>query len=82
MSQDARVLEMLRRDWVCGTTFLDEGMPRYAARICELRQRGCMIARKPCNDPTHHHSSRQEQWRLMAEPVVGGQLAALLDGGM
>jgi hypothetical protein len=80
MSQNDRVLAMLRRGWVCGTEFLDERMPRYGARIYELRRRGFLIASRPCADPQHRHASRQEQWRIIAEPSQGGQLTAVLEG--
>jgi hypothetical protein len=80
MSQNDRVLAMLRRGWVCGTEFLDERMPRYGARIFDLRRRGFVIVSRWCVNPQHQHRSRQEEWRIIAEPSQGGQLAAVLEG--
>lgn len=79
MSQDTRVLEMLRHGWVCGTEFLDERLPRYSARICELRKRGFVIVRQPCDNPRHRHASRQDQWRLIAAPSEDGQIHAVYE---
>jgi len=78
MSQSSRVLDMLVRGWVCGTEFLDERIPRYGARIFDLRRRGYCIVRRPCGNPQHHHRSAQDEWRL--QPVRDdGQLEALLE---
>ncbi len=79
MSQRDRVLQLLSEGWTCGTTFLDERMPRYGARIFDLRRRGFLIVRRPCADPSHRHESRQEEWRLIAAPDPDGQVAALLE---
>lgn len=80
MSQQDRVLWLLRHGWVCGTTFLDEGMPRYGARIYELRRRGYLIESRTCSDRTHHHRSRQIEWRIIGEPDRTGQVVCCLDG--
>lgn len=78
MSQTDRVAGMLRRGWVCGTEFLDERIPRYGARIFDLRRRGMLIVRRPCANPTHRHVSPQDEWRL--QPILAdGQLEALLE---
>lgn len=77
MTQQDRVLDMLRRGWTCGTEFGYDS--RYSARICELRQKGYLIERRPCNSPSHCHASAEVQWRLIAEPDPYGQIAAAFD---
>ena len=65
MGQRDRILRMLTDtypDGVCGTVFLRERMPRYAARIWELRAKGCAIQTEPCQD--HAHETRQTVYRL------------------
>lgn len=79
MTQQDRVLWLLRRGWVCGSDFLDERLPRYGARICELRQLGYMIERRQCVNPHHHHRSAQWEWRLTAEPRADGQITVLVE---
>lgn len=51
-TQTERVAEMLiraGRRGVCGTEFLKEYLPRYAARIHELRRDGWIIIRRQCD---------------------------------
>ena len=64
MTQNDRVLEMIRAGWVCATEFLDEHIPRYGARIFQLQRAGHHITRRQCQ--RHHHESRQYEWRLAA----------------
>jgi hypothetical protein len=80
VSQHDRVLFLLRRGWVCGTEFLDERIPRYGARLFSLRRKGFVIVRRPCANPTHRHQSRQDEWRLIAEPTREGQMHAVFEG--
>ena len=62
LTQRQRILTALRSGPVCGTTFLRWGIPRYAARIYELRQEGYEITKEVCR--LHDHRSRQWMWRL------------------
>ncbi|MDX1744812.1 MAG: helix-turn-helix domain-containing protein [Halobacteriales archaeon] len=48
---------------VCAYRFLDEGMPRYAARVHELRQEGHRIETERCKE--HHHESVAIRYRLI-----------------
>ena len=64
MTQKARILNALRRDPTCGTTFLDWHIPRYAARIYELRIEGHDIISRPCT--LHAHESPQVVYELVA----------------
>ncbi len=66
MSQKSRVLAVLRRyDVVCGVDLLDDHMPRYAARIDELRKEGYEIDTVPCPLWSHSHTSRIASYRLL-----------------
>lgn len=49
-TQKERILRLLKIRWVCGTEFLDRWMPRYAARISELREENpkLNIRRRKC----------------------------------
>ena len=62
MSQRDTIRGMLR-EWTCGTTMLEGGMPRYAARIFELKARGVRVVRRRCADPAHRHQGTQYQWK-------------------
>ena len=66
MTQLERVLEALRAniDGVCGTLFLKEGIPRYAARIGELRSAGHNIIRVKCPYFYHTHTGNIATYRL------------------
>ena len=70
MSQSDTVLWMLRRGWVCGTEFLDLHIPRYSARIDELKALGYGFDRRRCT--RHPHKSPQYEWRLVTS-IVDGQ---------
>jgi hypothetical protein len=69
MSQSHRdhILSMLLDGPVCGTTMLREYMPRYAARIGELRNDGYNIKTVTCKVGTHEHRTRQVQYELVLE---------------
>lgn len=80
MTQRNEVLDMLRnRAWVCGTEFLDARIPRYSARLNELRSKGFVISDRVCANPQHRyqHRSRQWEWHLVVEP--GGYRPFLFD---
>ncbi len=57
-SQKETILGLLRyySAGVCGTVFLEAHIPRYAARINELRNEGYTINSIPC--PHHYHTHR------------------------
>lgn len=65
MTQKQKVKTMILhgpRDAVCGTTLLGAHIPRYAARIYELRQDGWPIQKRQCTDPGHAHASTQFEY--------------------
>ena len=62
LTQKQWVLSRLQAGPTCGTTFLEDYVPRYAARILELRQEGYKITSEPCR--LHDHRSRQIVYRL------------------
>ena len=61
-TQRERVLAQLRDGPTCGTEFLEMHIPRYAARIWELRELGRDITNESCWK--HQHFSRQTIYRL------------------
>lgn len=68
MTQLERVERMLieaRDQGVCGTTFLRAHIPRYPARILELRREGWVIDRRPCEIETHRHESTQWVYEMV-----------------
>ena len=71
-TQRDRILRRLQRGPVCGIELLDMHIPRYAARILELRQQGHMIDTQRC---TQHewHKSHQIEYFLIPD-VHAGQL--------
>jgi len=80
-TQLRRVLDALRRRWVCGTEFVSgefdtTGRPvlRYSSRISELREAGWWIERRRCEHPWHNHDATMYQWRIHAEVPGDGQL--------
>jgi len=58
-------------DGVCGTEFLDVHIPRYAARILELRDAGNTIVTVPCREH-NWHTTHQIRYVLIPK----GQLFA------
>ncbi len=68
LRQGERVLVMLRdagAKGVCGTTFTEERVPRYSARIGELRKAGWDIPKRRCG--LHgYHTTAQWVWVLAA----------------
>lgn len=66
--QQARVYRMISEQWTCGTQFLSVNIPRYAARLWELRSKGYMIERRRCVEHIHPQSV-QYQWKLIHGPA-------------
>ena len=67
MSQKQRIANLLRDGPVCGTALLDLRMPRYAARIAELRAEGMLIETRRCE--SHRHVSAQVEY-LVPSPTL------------
>lgn len=65
MNQRERVLMMLKAGPVCGTDFLRVYVPRYSARILELRQQGFLIESRPCKNTWHGHETAQTVYELV-----------------
>ena len=76
-TQKATILDQLRL-WgdsgVCATTLLSMRIPRYAARIKELRDDGHRIETVPCL--FHPHKTRQVRYVLTPD-LHAGQLSLL-----
>ncbi len=68
MTQQERILYELREGPVCGTTFLNWHIPRYAARIHELRAKGHQITSERCKLTYHLHLSWQTVYTLEGSP--------------
>lgn len=68
-SQRERIEQTLEGgEWVCGTTFLKMGIPRYAARMLEIRQQRTdwTMERRKCRSPYHQHLTNQQfEWRVV-----------------
>ena len=66
-SQSDRVLQMLRDNelGVCGTDFLKAHVPRYSARLLELRRAGHVIENRKCHAYSHHHRTKQTRYVLL-----------------
>ena len=64
-NQRAFVKWLLNYAWVCGTQFLEVNVPRYGARIAELKKEGVDVRRRICANPGHHHQTRQYEWRIV-----------------
>ena len=69
MNQKQRILNALKLGPVCGTDLLRWSIPRYAARIAELRKAGHDIVTRPCR--LHDHETPQ----FVYEMVEKDQLA-------
>ncbi len=63
-TQRGHVLRRLKVEPLCGTDFLLSGIPRYSARIYELRKENHQIIRRTC-DKHLHHRSRQYVYELV-----------------
>ena len=64
MSQKDTILRRLLEAPVCGTRLLELRIPRYAARIAELRAEGMNIVTRRCENPNHFHKSKQIEYVL------------------
>ena len=66
-SQADRVLAMLRDSelGVCGTDFLAAYIPRFSARLLELRRAGHVIEKRKCFAYGHHHRTKQVRYVLI-----------------
>lgn len=64
-TQKARILSLLQTGPVCAWDLYSYRMPRFAARIHELRQDGYLITTEHCTAPYHH-------------PTVKGHVAYVL----
>ncbi len=67
-TQADRVLQMLRESelGVCGTEFTNAYVPRYSARLKELRDAGHRIENRKCHALSHHHRTKQTRYVLIA----------------
>ena len=75
-TQNDLVLAMLEaRGTVCGDAFLRVYVPRYAARILDLRQLGWLIEKVKCPYRDHTHTAALASYQLAA-----GQPALWTDG--
>ena len=50
---------------VCGTVFLEHKIPRYSARIADLRADGNEITTTRCNQTHHNHRTKQFLFSLI-----------------
>ena len=66
MTQQERIQLHLQDEPTCGTSFLNWHIPRYAARIHELRGKGYQITSERCQIEYHHHLSAQTVYTLAA----------------
>ena len=65
-TQKEYVLNQLKtRGTVCGTWFLQWNIPRYAARIYDLRTDGHRIERVRCPHHYHTHPASIASYRLV-----------------
>jgi hypothetical protein len=50
---------------VCGVTFLRMGVPRYAARVHDLRSKGHVIEKVKCPYTSHSHGKQIASYRYL-----------------
>ncbi len=68
-TQNAKVLFALEhKDVVCGVLFLRTYIPRYAARILDLRQAGFDIRKVQCPYSYHTHTKALASYQLVRTP--------------
>ena len=73
MTQTQDVLKLLEHashtqsGQVCGEDFLQRYIPRYSARIYDLREQGHSIATEKCNKLHHYHRSTIKAFRLVPQ---------------
>ncbi len=66
-TQKEQVLQalVLRPDGVCGTQFLEGRIPRYAARILDLKHDGHDIVKVSCPYSLHTHPASVATYKLI-----------------
>lgn len=66
-SQADRVLRMLEESelGVCAVDFLEAYIPRFSARLKEIRDTGRVIEKRKCFSTSHRHRTRQVRYVLM-----------------
>jgi hypothetical protein len=73
MTQTQDVLKLLehathtQQGQVCGQDFLERYIPRYSARIYDLREQGHAILTEKCTKPHHYHQSTIKAFRLVPQ---------------
>jgi hypothetical protein len=70
MTQSQEILYRLQMGPVCGTDLLRMFIPRYAARILELRQAGHQIETRTCRDDRHQHRNKQIEYVLVTADTL------------
>lgn len=69
MTQTAEILYRLELGPVCGTDLLRMYIPRYAARIYDLRNQGHNINTRRCKNPEHRHQTPQIEYVLATDTL-------------
>lgn len=69
-TQKEKVLWRIQQGPACGTVFLQRHIPRYAARVAELRAEGWNITTRTCENVLHHHVSRQVEYVLEPQETL------------
>ncbi len=65
MTQKQDVLMMLwDREWLCVSEFMRAYIPRYSARLFELRRDGWTLEKRRCQQHPHD----LDEWRLAGTP--------------
>ncbi len=66
-TQADKVLQMLRDSemGVCANEFIQAHVPRFSARLLELRKAGHEIENRKCFLPSHRHQTRQYRYVLL-----------------
>lgn len=81
LTQREEVLVMLRDGHgygVCGTVFLQAYIPRYSARIGELRKEGWEITKRKCVNLHHNHGRTPPTNRPGPKPKQSHQFEYVL----
>ena len=67
-TQADRVLQMLRDNemGVCATDFNKAYIPRFSARLLELRKAGHVIENRKCFQTSHNHYTKQTRYVLLS----------------
>jgi len=70
VTQSQEILYRLQMGPVCGTDLLRMYIPRYAARILELRLSGHQIETRTCTNSLHDHRSKQVEYVLVTDDTL------------